>query len=206
MTNDQMQSMRDDIAFMKELAEDGQKSSTRVGGGILASAGLIFGAAALAEWGIATGRLPVSANNSLYLWLGAVALFLIAMGVMKATLGKAANRGPVNRANQSVWIGAGWSIGALSVAFFIAAYTSGQWIFMNLLAPVVLAIYGTAWFVNSVMSKRQAFALIAVGCFLGVIGMGFVVTSPALMLAYAAALFLFAFLPGVILMRGRDAS
>ncbi len=206
MTHDQMQTMREDIAFMKDLAQDGQKSSSRVGGGILASAGLIFGAAAVAEWAIASGRLPVPGEYSLYLWLGATALFLVAMTMIKATLGKNAVRGPVDRANSSVWIGAGWAIGAIVLGFFAAAYTSQQWVFMNLLAPVVLAIYGAAWFVNSAMSKRPIFTVIAGGCFLGAAAMGLVATTPLLMLAYAASLFLFAFLPGVILMRGRNAS
>jgi hypothetical protein len=201
MTDDQMQSMRDDIAYMKELAVDGQRASSRVGGGILAAAGAVYGATAIAQWAQATGRLALPSNDLTFLWLGATGLFLVLAMLIKVMCRGETNRGPVNRANRIVWIAVGWGIAALMVSFFIASYSTGQWIFMNMLAPVVLTFYGAAWMVNASMVKRPAFAVIAAGCFLAAAGMGFLVNSPNLMLAYAAALLLFAFLPGLILMR-----
>jgi hypothetical protein len=121
MTDDQLQSMRADIAFMKELAEDGQQPSARVGGAILAAAGAVYAVAAGVQWGLLTGRLPFAPNASLVLWAGATVLFLVLVFAAKAVWGRGGPRGPGSRANASVWIGAGLGIGALVVAFSISS-------------------------------------------------------------------------------------
>ena len=201
MTDDQIQSMRSDIAYLKELAVDGQRATSRVGGAILAAAGLCYGTAALIHWTMVTGRIQLDPRAPPFIWLGATIVFLILVFVAKSRWGGAANRGPVNRANRTVWIGAGLGIGAVAIAYFMAAYTTGNWIIMNLMASTVLAFYGAAWLVNAAMNQTRAPGLISAGCFIAAALIGLLVNSPNLLLAYAGALVLFALIPGLVYMR-----
>ncbi len=59
MTNDQMQAVREDIAYMRALAEEGRRAPL-LGGSVLVAGGLIGGAAAAAHWAIAAGVIDVS--------------------------------------------------------------------------------------------------------------------------------------------------
>jgi hypothetical protein len=201
MTDDQIQSMRSDIAYLKELAVDGQRSGSKVGGAILAAAGLSYTAASLVQWAIVTGRATLSTSSSLFVWLGATVVFMILAFAAKARWGASSNRGPVSRANRSVWIGTGLGIGAISVAYFLAAYTTGNWMFMNLMASTVLAFYGAAWLVSAAMNQARAPGLLSAGCFIAAALLGLLINSPNLLLAYAAALVLFALIPGLVYMR-----
>jgi hypothetical protein len=201
MTDDQIQSMRSDIAYLKELAVDGQRAGSRVGGAILAAAGLTYTAASLIQWAMVTGRLSLPQNDSLFIWLGATVVFMIVAFAAKVRWGAANARGPVSRANRSVWIGTGLGIGAVAVAYVLAAYTTGNWMFMNLMASTVLAFYGAAWLVSAAMNQARAPGLLSAGCFIAAALIGLLVDSPNLLLAYAAALVLFALIPGLVYMR-----
>jgi hypothetical protein len=207
MTDDQIQSMRSDIAYLKELAVDGQQGGSKVGGAILASAGVCYAAAALLHWAMVTGRLALSPNAPPFIWLGATMVFLIFVFAAKTRWGAAVNRGPVNRANRTVWIGVGLGIGSVAVAYFMAAYSTGDWIIMNLMASTVLAFYGAAWLVTAAMNNARAPGLLAAGCFIAAALIGLLVNSPNLLLAYAGALVLYALIPGLLYMRkGRSAA
>jgi hypothetical protein len=201
MTDDQIQSMRSDIAYLKDLAVDGQRSSSKVGGAILAAAGLTYTIASLAQWALVTGRLGLTQNAALFIWLGATVVFLILAFAAKTRWGASSARGPVSRANRTVWIGTGLGIGAVSAAYVMAAYTTGDWLIMNLMASTVLAFYGAAWLVNAAVNQARAPALLAAGCFIASALMGMLVSSANLLLAYAAALVLFALIPGLVYMR-----
>ncbi|HEY3814648.1 MAG TPA: hypothetical protein VGL66_15615 [Caulobacteraceae bacterium] len=201
MTDDQIQSMRSDIAYLKELAVDGQRSTSKVGGAILAAAGVCYTAASLIQWAMSTGRLTLDQNAPAYIWLGATVVFFVLAAAAKARWGARGNRGPVNRANRTVWIGTGFGIGAVFIAYFTASYTTGNWIFMNLMASTVLAFYGAAWLVNAAMNQARTPGVLAAGCFVAAALMGLLVNSPNLLLAYAGALVLFALIPGLVYMR-----
>ena len=201
MTDDQLQSMRSDIAYLKDLAVDGQRASTKVGGAILASAGVCYAAAALAHWAGATGKITLPQSAPMFIWGGATLVFLVLVFIVKAVWGAKSIRGPINRANRTVWIGTGLGIGAVALAYFMAAYTTGNWIFMNLMASTVLAFYGAAWLVNAAVNQARAPALLSAGCFIAAALTGLLVNSANLLLAYAGALVLFALVPGLVYMR-----
>ena len=59
MTRDQVQSVHDDIAYMKALAQEGRQAPL-VGGRILITAGLVFGVAAIVHYGVDSGLIDVS--------------------------------------------------------------------------------------------------------------------------------------------------
>ena len=74
MTRDQVQSVHDDIAYMKALAQEGRLAQL-LGGSILIAASLIFGLASIVAYGIDSGILAVPPVVHAYLWGGAMLAF-----------------------------------------------------------------------------------------------------------------------------------
>src|SRR5437016_3836633 len=108
--NDQMQTLKDDIAFMRALAQEGQTAQP-LGGAILALAGAIFGAGAIVQWAVLSGLLRLSGLATMGVWMGLLAAFLIALFVIKGRMaGKPGAFGPANKATGAVWQGIGWAI------------------------------------------------------------------------------------------------
>ena len=69
MTRDQIQSVHDDIAYMKALAQEGRQTPL-LGGRILISAGAIFGLASIVAYGIDSGLFAVPPVAYAVLWGG----------------------------------------------------------------------------------------------------------------------------------------
>jgi hypothetical protein len=95
----------------------------------------------------------------------------------------------------------GWSIGAVFLAFFVAANQTGEWIIMDLLLPVALAFYGAAWGVSAGMSGVRWLWLVSVGSLISAVGLAFLVGEPELYLSFALGLIFWVVAPGLLLMR-----
>ena len=60
--SDQANGLREDVAFLRSMAEQGRRGPL-LGGIFLAAAGLIYGAASFMDWGIETGHLPFAVSD-----------------------------------------------------------------------------------------------------------------------------------------------
>lgn len=201
MTKDQIQSVRDDIAFMRALAEEGTQVPL-LGGGISLAAGLIFAAASVAHWAVAQGVLQVPEWALMIVWVGAGALF----GVICRWLIKRGNSQPgasssVNKATGSAWSAVGFAIFTMFLALFAMAWATKNGAIFNVFPVLILALYGAAWTVAADLTGRSWIRVVALGSFAAAVIMGLLAASPYLMLAYAAALILLAAVPGLILLR-----
>jgi hypothetical protein len=72
---------------------------------------------------------------------------------------------------------------------------------INFSPSIVLALYGAAWSVAAAMSRATWLKFVAVASFVGAILMAVLMGSLWIWLAYAAALYLLAMVPGLVLMR-----
>jgi hypothetical protein len=84
----------------------------------------------------------------------------------------------------------------------VAATRTHNPVIFYLFPSVVMSFYGACWAVAASMSKRLWLWGPALGSFFGAAAMAFLVGTPELYLAYAACLFAFAFVPGLVLMLG----
>ena len=198
---DPMKDLRDDIAFMRALAEEG-RSAPLLGGGILMAAGLIFGAASVAHWAVMVGALRVSPWVILMVWMAAG----LGFGAVATLLGRRSKRqagaaATVNRAARAVWSAVGWTIVVILVGMAIMAARLGQPGLTSLFPIIVLPLYGAAWSVASAMTRRGWMTSVAIGCYGSALGMATLGDQPAALLVYAASLMLFATVPGYILLR-----
>ena len=190
--------IRDDIAFLRALAEDGQAGPMR-GGSILIAAGLIFAAASLASWGVIVSNQAGSGIVFPIIWFGAAALFMAVMTWLKRRMPSGS---PNGRAAGVVWTGAGFAIFFIVISLMVLASRLHNWDVMASLPSIILAIYGAAWLVGAIVSRIRWVCLVAAGAFAMALVSGWCATDPAtLYLLYAASLVGLLALPGYIFTR-----
>jgi len=199
--NDQISTLRDDIAFMRELAEEG-RSPPLVGGLILVSAGVVFSVASLGHWAIATGLVAESPWSYAIVWGAALALFLGSVVLFKsrAALQPGAHA-PGNRAAGMAWAGVGWGIMTLIVCLNLVCWRLQSLAPLAMIPPMVLILYGLGWSVAAVVSRQRWIWVVAIGSYLAAMVTALFCNSPSVYLIYAAALTLLITVPGVVLMR-----
>jgi hypothetical protein len=198
-----MSSLQSDIDYMKSLAEDGTRGPMK-NGAILFWAGLLYAGASVAEYAVAINLLPQTGIVQAVIWIGASGLFAIFAAL---TLHRCKGvRSTSSRAYDSAWTAVGMGIAVLIVSVFLLAQQVQEvQAITYMIAPVVLVLYGMGWWVSAMMSGQGWLKAISVGCFLGAPVMAVMAGKPEQLLAYAAALMLFATVPGYILMRAARA-
>ena len=196
MTDEKMQTLKDDIAFMRALAQEGS-SVPLLFGAVMVAAGLIFGAGAVGHWLLASDILRLSPWFFMVNWIGAGVVFFLVMTVL---LRRASTRpgysSGVNKATGAAWSGVGFAIFASFLGLTAMGLTTGLWEVMAVFPVLILALYGAAWFVAAVLSNKGWIRLVSLGSFAGAVGMGALTGSPWQMLGYAACLLVLAVLPG----------
>lgn len=198
-----MSSLQSDIDYMKSLAEDGGRGPMK-NGAVLFWAGILYGGASLAEYGVAMNVLPQTGWFQMTIWFGASLLF----AVIAAIFGRR-NRGARNasaKAYDSAWTAVGIGIAFLILStFLVARQVQDVQAVTFMIAPVILVMYGMGWWVSAMMSGQGWLKAISFGCFIGAPIMALLAGRPEQLLAYAAALVLFAAIPGFVLMRAARA-
>ena len=201
MTRDQVQSVHDDIAYMKALAQEGRRAPL-LGGSILIAAGLVFGLASIVAYGIDSGILSVPPVAYAFLWGGAgLIFFAVLMLQVRRTSGRPGANSVVNRAGGAGWMGVGLAIFVMALAMTVVSWKTGSDVSFMLFPSLIFALYGSGWAVSATMSDQKWQWTLAIACWIAAPLIAFLTGSPLMWLAYAAGLFLFALLPGVLLVR-----
>src|SRR5665213_2243711 len=102
MTDDR-ESLKDDIAFLRDLARDDGKDLAREGVNMIV-VGLVFGAVTFAYWLIFAGYVAPPAAVVPWLWAAGVAIMLLVAKLQNRGLARAA--GAASRALAAAW---GWT-------------------------------------------------------------------------------------------------
>ena len=201
MTRDQVQSVHDDIAYMKALAQEGRQAPL-LGGSILISAGLIFGLASIVAYGIDSGILAVPPVAYAVLWGGAMLVFFaVLIWQIRQTDRKPGAQSAANRASGAGWMGVGLAIFVMSLSMAVVSWKMQSDVAYMIFPSLIFALYGSGWAVSATMSDQKWQWTLAIACWIAAPLIAFLTGSPLMWLAYAAGLFLFALLPGVLLVR-----
>ncbi|MBB5745518.1 hypothetical protein [Brevundimonas variabilis] len=195
-----------DIAFIRDLAEQGRNTAP-LNGPFLIAAAVIFGVANLGQWALATGQFDVSPWAALWLWVGAAVVF----GLSLAVLIRRQDRKPgantlVNKAIGASWTAVGFGIFAVWLAFTGIGFKTGDWAMMWAMPSLVFAAYGSAWFVAGEMTGRSWMKAIALMSFAGAAALGLFIGDPAIYLVFTIMLLLVALIPGIVLTRQEPAA
>jgi hypothetical protein len=205
MTQDDIKSMKDEIAYIKALAEEGRRTPL-IGGAILIAAGLIFGAASIAHWLIETGVLAVPPIAYAVVWMGALAAFFACLVVLIGrSKGRPGAASLVNQAVGAAWMGVGLLIFAMSISIAVISWRVQNPLLTLIFPSMIFAAYGSGWAVSATMSRARWQWALAIGAWAAAPLIATLVGTDWIWLAYAGGLFALALLPGVILVRQEPA-
>lgn len=200
MTQD-MQAVRDDLAFMKALAQEGRRAPL-LNGRFLLAAGLIYGGTSLVAWLIVIRIVAVPYGWLAPLWIGVTIVFVVCVRVTRGCMSaKPGTTAVTNRAVAAVWQGLGYAMLAMLCAALIIAHELKTSAIFAVFPSLVLAIYGMAWWLAATMSDVKWIRWTSLACFLAAVLIGLLIRSSALYLAFTAALLLLIALPGWLLLR-----
>ncbi|WP_374515891.1 hypothetical protein [Brevundimonas sp.] len=194
-----------DIAWMRRLAEEGREAPL-LNGPIMVAAGLIFGAANGAQWAIQSGMLDVDPMAQLWVWLGAGAVFAVALFLLIRRASRKPGYGSHgNKAVGAAWSGIGFGIFVMWLSLMAVGFRSGDWTMMWAMPSVVATAYGSAWIVSGAMSGQRWMTATGLLAYAGAILFGALVGDPVIYLAFTAFMVLTALVPGLALMRQEPA-
>lgn len=188
--------IRDDIAFMRALAEQG-RTGPLSGGSVLLVSGLSFGTASLAVWAEFTWKLVRADWAISAIWMVSMAVFMTYLFGSKVMRERS---GGASKAIGMAWSGAGLAIFFAGLSLVIMAVHSKDPYVASAFMPFILAIYGSAWFLAAALTGARWLYAVAFAAF----GMALVVAwfaseGATLYLVYALSLYALAALPGGIL-------
>jgi len=203
--NDLMQTLKDDIAFMKGVTQDSSRTFIR-DGAILIAVGTIFGLDSLRFWGIEAGFLPWAKPTEHFYGFDAFAIFLVVLYViMRRFRGLAQGAGA--RAVSAAWLGVGVAYVVALLSLGAAAWRLKQPLLMVWIPPTILfTLYGATWWVAFAVKRRAWLAGVAIGSFATAILSGLAIPSPHEWAVLAFGLFLWVAAPGIVIVRQARAS
>jgi hypothetical protein len=196
------QSMREDIAFVRALVEQGA-SGPLFGGSFLLAAGLIYSAASFAAWWVITHEPSKIVPASAWIWGGALTSHM-AIGTILGIRLRSVRGAVVNRQNRAfawTWNAVGLAIMTCLASFFLSAWLAHKPEVFSGYPTVILALYGVGWMVTAATSKARWTWAVALLSFLFALLSGAFAGSVHLPLLFALALLVLLAAPGAILIR-----
>jgi hypothetical protein len=200
MTHD-LQTVKDDLAFIKALAQEGRRAPLLNGRSLIA-AGVIYGLTSVAAWAMGTGVLRLPHEWRWGIWLLATAIFYPCLLIAKrAACSRPGASAVGNVAVGAAWRGLGYAVLAMAIATSLAAWREHSAMVWDTFPCAVLVFYGAGWMVAAAMSKLTWVRWVAAGCLICAVGVGFLAEEASSALVFAAGCFLLVALPGWLLLR-----
>jgi hypothetical protein len=197
-----IQTIRDHLAFMRVLAQEGRRAPM-VNGRSLFVGGLIYAAASLVAGAISIHLLAVPQVWQGVVWIVATGLYVPYIVYRKRVCleTKPGATAITNRAVGAAWRGLGYVMLSLLAASWLLAFQFKSDLVFAMWPSIVLAIYGGAWVVAAAMSEVKWLKPVAALCFIASVAIALTVSSPLCFPILAAALLVVMALPGWLLMR-----
>ena len=199
--NEKITTAHDDLAFMRELAERGQRGSI-TGGSLFVAGGLLYGLQCLYHWLQLRGVIDPPGPVNLLFAIGPTVVFLVVLVAVLWKDRKAGESGLMGRALNAVFGGVGLANLAMVAVFGFNAAQAGDlkiWLFYP---AVIFALQGAAWYAAAVLRKRAWMGVVAFGWLATATALGLVRdNAEAYLLITVAALLLLMALPGFVLIR-----
>ncbi len=202
--NDELKTVRDDLAFLRTIAEGGGERGGlgAPGAALYGAAGLLYGVQTLGHFAQVKGALVMPPlGNLLLAWLPTV-IFAILMTVVIVIDRKRPQVGAANRAVNAAFSATGLANLALIVVFAAAAVRHHDFKYWLFQPAVVFIVQGAVWFVVFTLRKRAWTALVSAGWLVAGVALGLLIDRPDLYLLISSlSLFVFMMVPGFHMMR-----
>jgi hypothetical protein len=203
--NSELESARDDLAYMRGLVSSGGQFLA-TGGELFLWAGLLYGLQCIGHWLNIVGVIALPPLGMLALAFGPTIIFVIVLVVVIWRERKAPQGGVASRALQAAFQGAGLANLVMAFVFAYGSYKA-QSMTIWLYHPVVVCMFqGVAWYVAWAIRRQAWLGLVALGWFATTVALGVLVNDPAaFLLTIAIALIALMALPGWLMMRAAKA-
>jgi hypothetical protein len=199
---DEMQSIRDDLAFLKALAAD-DGPLPRMAGIQFLLPGLIYGLSTLLAWAIMRGLVPLSQGFAGQLGLWPTVIYIPALIVL-LFIARKPQPGTATRAIVGAWSGVGLTTLSMLAVIFIAGsrlHIPGVW---QVWTSICFSLWGAAWWVFALLRRNKAWFVVAAGSFMTAIINATLIGTPEEILGCGLGILLWLGGPGlVITLRGR---
>ena len=199
--NDKITAAQGDLAFMRELAERGQRGSI-TGGSLFVAGGVLYGIQCFFHWLELRGLIDPPGPVTLLFVVGPTVIFLAVLAWVLWRDRNAGQSGMMSRALNAVFGGIGLANMAMLIVFGVNAATGKDFKIWLLYPAVIFALQGAAWYTAAVLRKRAWLGLVAAGWLVSSVALG--LTRDAVetyVLITTFALLLFMALPGLVLIR-----
>jgi hypothetical protein len=187
----QHQSLREDIAFIRNLVEEGRKTPYR--GEVSLAAGLIWGSASLYTWAVLAKLMPATVNPG-WAWAAAAVVFALIGFPLKLYL----TTPKTNRVAATVWSAVGLGCWTIAAATALAVWRTGDVLIFAIIPTMIMALYGAGWMVGSVAFRAPWQRWIGGLCLLSGLALAATAGQPLQYLLFALSLYALAGLPGLI--------
>ena len=198
---DPIDTARDDLAFLRNVVDQGGRAGT-TGGALFLAGGVLYGLQCLWHWIDLKGLPDAPPLVDLLAVTLPTAIFLVIMTVVMIQDRKAVATGGAARGLQATFAGIGFANLAMLIVFGVNAATHPEFPVWLFYPAVIFALQGAAWFVVWRLRKRGWLGLVAMGWFVAAVALGLSIDSiERYILVAAGALFLLMALPGAVMLR-----
>ena len=200
--NSDMQSARDDLAFLRALVGDDENRQAKSFGEAYFAAGLIYGVQMLLHGANALGWITGGPAFGLAVGLGPSVVFVPVLIWITLRTRKNATHGTVSRAVSGMFAVVGLANLTLIAVIGAVAWREGSVTTWLIYPCCVFVLQGAAWLFAFMMRRRAWTALVAAGWFACAIAMALTVTMLGWFILFAGAgLWLCMALPGLMMLR-----
>lgn len=195
---DQNESLREDIAFLRTMAEAG-RDRPMVGASILIMSGLVFGVAAVLIWALSQFLQVSGPWVPSAVMFPAMAIYAVGLFVLLRRLPKSA--GAMQEATGVAWSSIGWGMSVLFIVLWVAAYRLGRPDMMFVFPSILLTLYGSTWIIAAFLLRQRWLHAVGIGSFAMAAASAWVVGQPVMWLVFGLSLLGLLAAPGFVLMR-----
>jgi hypothetical protein len=193
---DSVQAARQELAFLKAVAED-RGPLPRWFGAHLFAVGAIFGLNLLVASAMA--QAGVIAWTSSWTWLPSSVLYVPVWFIIHSR-SNYAGMGPSARVFAAAWL-AVMSMTFVIVACLVTAGSLTGVPYVLVWPAIACALYGGAWLVISVIRRQAWMWLVTAGCFVTALACAITIGQPGMLVALGVGLLAVFAAPGFVLMR-----
>ncbi len=198
--SDKIDTIRDDLAFMKAVASDDGRMPRLVGAHFLA-AGLIFGLPLFPVWATLRGFLDLPHGWTSWVSVWSTIVYVpVAVWFSWKLRGAPKPAGPSARAFGAVWGGIGLTTLVILFVIFRAAWSLHVPLMWQVWTAICFSLYGAAWLGVSIVRLDRRWALVAAGSYLTAIVNGLLIGGPDVLLGCAIGIILWLGLPGLVML------
>jgi hypothetical protein len=197
--SDQIQSIRDDLAFLKSMAADEGHLPWVVGGNFLA-AGVIYGVPTVLAWAQIRGLIDIPGAWTGTIGLWATLLFVPISVVLSLKGPKPKPGSSTGRAFAAAWSGMGLTTITVVAVILIAGWRLHVPMMWQVWTSVCFALWGAAWWVVAMLRPRRGWVWVALGSLANALVNAFLVGSRDELLGCGIGILLWLGGPGLMIL------